>query len=256
MKWYKKARSYFRDHIFDMFPFYYHNTDTYKDPDGKGILQRFLEVCGSYLDNEVMPDVDNFMDCLDVDISDPIFLNYIWEYFGFIPYSYGIIIQGKPLNPEDIKREIIEYKHFPYADTRLVLKYAISLYKIRGTKKFYDILGRIYGVKFELTPKVPEDPDWDYKSIKGSIYEGFHYDSYNRFDSGSKCMECLEYNLTITIPKGYMDFINSLDEKSRALVIQTYVNIINKYLPINIKPIEVSESDLTIKDSTNIIYIL
>ena len=53
----------FKDYVFKhMFPYYYKQYDTYKvlegDDKGKGILERFIDVCSEYLDKEVIPDID------------------------------------------------------------------------------------------------------------------------------------------------------------------------------------------------------
>ena len=153
-----KQFSNFKQYIFThLFPQYYHDHDTYKDDSGKGILERFIDSCSMYLDDYItgsgtndLPGLDNFLDNLDVDIMPDLFLNYLWEYFGYFPYSYGLIIQGETYSPEDIKKQLREYsKQFPRG-SRKILKYAISLYKIRGTLLFFKILGKFYGVRFEI----------------------------------------------------------------------------------------------------------
>lgn len=152
MKWFNPAKTFFRDYIFsNLFDHYYKANDTYQDSEGKGIFERFIDVCSGYFDTEVMPDIDNFMECLDVDKANPIFLNYLWEYFGFIPYAYGVLTKGEPYTEENLENWIKEDRGFPTADYRLVLRYAISLYKIRGTRRFYEILGRFYGVRSAKT---------------------------------------------------------------------------------------------------------
>lgn len=68
MKWFNPVKTFFRDYIFsNLFDHYYKSNDTYQDSEGKGIFERFIDVCSGYFDTEVMPDIDNFMECLDVD---------------------------------------------------------------------------------------------------------------------------------------------------------------------------------------------
>lgn len=146
----------FKDYVFKhMFPYYYKQYDTYKvlegDDKGKGILERFIDVCSEYLDKEVIPDIDNFMDILDIDKTPDIFLNYFWEYFDYIPYAYGVLTDNTPYTKENAEIWFNSSEGFPKANTRNILKYAIALYKIRCTDDFYNILGRFYGVKFELS---------------------------------------------------------------------------------------------------------
>ena len=40
--------------------------DTYK-VDGKGILERFLEICGNYFQEDITKDIDNILDIIDID---------------------------------------------------------------------------------------------------------------------------------------------------------------------------------------------
>lgn len=64
-----------------------------------------------------MPDIDNFMECLDVDKANPIFLNYLWEYFGFIPYAYGVLTKGEPYTEKNlenwVKEDRVSYRGLP-----------------------------------------------------------------------------------------------------------------------------------------------
>ena len=42
----------FKDYIFkNLLPFYYQHNDTYKDDQGKGILERFMEIGSTYFDS-------------------------------------------------------------------------------------------------------------------------------------------------------------------------------------------------------------
>ena len=218
MKWFNPAKTFFRDYIFsNLFDHYYKANDTYQDSEGKGIFERFIDVCSGYFDTEVMPDIDNFMECLDVDKANPIFLNYLWEYFGFIPYAYGVLTKGEPYTEENLENWVKEDRGFPTADCRLVLRYAISLYKIRGTRRFYEILGRFYGVTFTLT-EVDESTK---ASVAQAIGDGsVNYDTISHFDTPSAtydtetdCWECVPMILTIGIPKGQWDFMVRKDHE-------------------------------------------
>lgn len=154
----------FKDYIFNkLLPRYFKDKDTYKDQNNKGILERFMEVCSEYLDTDIMadtevddpvlltnqPGLDNIIKLIDPDVTPELFLNYLWEFLGEIPYGYGLLINGTEYNPKDYSAWLSK-KPFPVADSRRLLKYAISLYKIRGTEKFYNILGKFYGVDIYL----------------------------------------------------------------------------------------------------------
>lgn len=295
MKWFNKPKTFFRDYVFNrLFDHYYKAKDTYQDSEGKGILERFIEVCSGYLDNEIIPDIDNFIYCLDVDKSNPIFLNYLWEYFGFIPYSYGVITKGEPYTEENLERWIKEDRGFPTADCRAILKYAISLYKIRGTKKFYEILGKFYGISIDLT-EADEDTkrellgDIRDGSVKYDIYSHFD-ENYSTFDTETDCWECVPMILTLGIPKGKWDYMLAQDQKiqddllevwkrenptateeeiesQKELIIEDHpsdytdrskkalIDIINKYLPVNVRYFE-TDSIVTIFQETTTILII
>ena len=150
------SRFKFKEWLFkNFFPYYYKENDTYKDEQGKGILERFVEVCSEYFDDNVTPDIDKLLDQIDPDTAEGIFLNYIWEYFSYLPFAWGVLIGNeedwKLFGKDQISRWMNTIKNFPKADARKMLKYAISLYKIRGTEAFYQILGRFYNVQFTIT---------------------------------------------------------------------------------------------------------
>lgn len=151
----------FKEWVFkNLFPYYYQENDTYHDSSGKGILQRFIEVCSQYFDDDIIddngtqPGLDNIINLIDVDLTPELFLNYLWEFLGEIPYAYGLIIQGKTYDKDDLRGWLFNNTDFPQADPRKLLKYAISLYKIRGTEQFYDVLGHFYGFNIELVETV------------------------------------------------------------------------------------------------------
>lgn len=296
MKWFNPAKRFFRDYIFsNLFDHYYKANDTYQDSEGKGIFERFIDVCSGYFDTEVMPDIDNFMECLDVDKANPIFLNYLWEYFGFIPYAYGVLTKGEPYTEENLENWVKEDRGFPTADFRLVLRYAISLYKIRGTQGFYEILGRFYGVTFTLT----EVDEGTKQAVAQAIGDGsVNYDTISHFDTPSAtydtetdCWECVPMILTIGIPKGQWDFMLKRDKEIQEQLLEewklmnpdateeeiqaakeqiesehpsdysdkvreTLVNIVNKYLPVNVKYFEPKDSSVVFEQTSVVIYIV
>lgn len=245
-----KSFKSFKQWVFpNLFPAYYKDYDTYKDKNGKGILERFIEVCSNYLDTDIIPDIDNFMDILDVDVTPDIFLNYFWEYFDYIPYAYGVLVKGVPFTKENVASWLNTPDGFPKADTRSILKYAVSLYKIRCTQDFYTILGRFYGVRFELEEILFEDgysnkpsnnPGINYRLI-GAVFEGVvsiysgeneYYGDWKGLYPYGNCTSCTTIKANIYIPKGMYDAIQgNIDNVKNA-----FVNLLNKYIPVNVKP--------------------
>lgn len=295
MNWFKPIKNFFQDYIFNSLPSYYQNNDTYIDSEGKGILERFIGVCSEYLDKEVMPDIDNFMDCLDVDISNPIFLNYLWEYFGFFPYAYGVITYGKPYTEENLKQWLKEDRGYPLVDSRKLLKYAISLYKIRGTKLFYEVLGKFYGVTFNLSEVEEKVTKFSKNPLDGGsvIYDSASYfDTDNtKFDTKTDCWECVPMVLTIGISEGQWIFFSEKDKEIQEELLEEWkgknpgatedeindmkeqisvehpsdytdkvksalVNIVNKYLPVNVKIFDPKDSSTVIFNKTAAVLIL
>ena len=66
----------FKEWVFkNLLPFYYQEKDTYPDALGKGILQRFMEVCSGYFDTELLEDqgtqqgLDNILNLIDPEIT-------------------------------------------------------------------------------------------------------------------------------------------------------------------------------------------
>lgn len=245
-----KSFKSFKQWVFpNLFPAYYKDYDTYKDKNGKGILERFIEVCSNYLDTDIIPDIDNFMDILDVDVTSDIFLNYFWEYFDYIPYAYGVLVKGVPFTKENVASWLNTPDGFPKADTRSILKYAVSLYKIRCTQDFYTILGRFYGVRFELEEILSEDgysnkssnnPGINYRLI-GAVFEDVvstysgeneYYGDWKGLYPYGDCTSCITIKANIYIPKGMYDAIqDNIDNVKNA-----FVNLLNKYIPVNVKP--------------------
>lgn len=245
-----KSFKSFKQWVFpNLFPAYYKDYDTYKDKNGKGILERFIEVCSNYLDTDIIPDIDNFMDILDVDVTPDIFLNYFWEYFDYIPYAYGVLVKGTPFTKENVASWLNTPDGFPKADTRSILKYAVSLYKIRCTQDFYTILGRFYGVRFELeeilfgdgySNKPSNNPGINYRLI-GAVFgdvvstysgENEYYGDWKGLYPYGDCTSCTTIKANIYIPKGMYDAIqDNIDNVKNA-----FVNLLNKYIPVNVKP--------------------
>lgn len=243
-----------KEYIYNhLLPPYIRFQDTYPDNSGKGILERFLDICTEYLGN-TFSDIDNYLDLIDLDKTPDTFLNIFWEYFGYIPYAYTTLYnQGSP-DPEDVNAAL---RIFPHADSRNILKYAIALYKIRGTQKFYNVLGRFYGVEFKVTPLYggegqEEDPLKDItdliytiqprqvnKPIVISTYQDIS--SWYNSQSGIGCVKggyyygdcdsCVSLLAEVTIPG---DIYTELQAQNRLEEVQdSFTKLINRYLPIN-----------------------
>lgn len=248
----------FKQYVFrNLFPYYYRDYDTYKDQEGKGILERFIEICSEYLDNNIVPDIDNILDIIDIDKCQELYLNYIWEFLGEPPYANAY-----------------ENNTFPNPPSREVLKYAISLYKIRGTDLFYKVLGRLYdtNITIEVQPgKDDKKPDSDGIVRDRLYYKGegdnnqilIWYGQYLTYPYG-KCGGCVHVKISFDLPYdtiiGYMEKYGwvynngklytdstmketvSSDTLSKLPEAQYMLKVIKKYLPVNISTKKLSSS--------------
>lgn len=238
------------------FPQYYKENDSYKDKEGRGLLERLVTTCTEYLDSDIVgttnfPGLDEFINLIDVDKTPEIFLNYLWEYLGEIPYAWGVLTNGQPYTKENLEKWLSSPKGYPKADPRTVLKYAISLYKIRGTKKFYQILGSLYGVEIDLIDHdrhssiLGED---FVKAVYGDTYVTYASDSnpegitsqyplYKYEDPGnapdqSSCNECVYLEVYIKVPSEVYDEWIGSGLVSLSNVKLAFQRIVEKYMPI------------------------
>ena len=237
----------FKDNIFTrFFSKRFHGEDPYKDITGKGILQRFLEIGAEYLDDEIIPTIDNYLDIIDVDKAPDQYINILWEYFGYIPYAYGVINVGKPFTKADLATWV--NNSFPMVDYRNLLKYAISLYKIRCTEKFYTVLGKFYNIEIHLEES-PAQQDTNPTRYDDRAY----YDTDRDYDQSRDCLECVEMIATITISESVYQYLE--DNNQLTIAAEALILILNKYIPINVKPLTPSTLSLISDPNLNKLYI-
>lgn len=214
--------------LIEYLPFYYKDSDTYKDSDGKGILEKFLEICGTYFQDNIKKSIDNTLEhCLKVDKDiDDTYLNYIWESFGKFPFA----------KPDS--KSILKLSKEQKVD---LIKYVISLYKIRGSRKFYEIIFRLYSNKdnlLELKNIEETSPDYIEDFRDGYISRDnidstdvWPYFDMSTFDSNEKFDEYREISL-----HGKVDFyvnINPLISTNMKEVWSAIKNLIDTHLPFH-----------------------
>nr|DAE96669.1 MAG TPA: hypothetical protein [Caudoviricetes sp.] len=214
--------------LIEYLPFYYKDSDTYKDSNGKGILEKFLEICGTYFQDNIKKSIDNTLEhCLKVDKDiDDVYLNYIWESFGKFPFA----------KPDS--KSIFNLSKEQKID---LIRYVISLYKIRGSRKFYEIIFRLYSNKdnlLELKNIEETSPDYLSDFRDGSISRDntdstdlWPYFDMSNFDSTENFDEYREISL-----HGQVDFyvsINPLISTNMKEVWNIIKNLIDTYLPFH-----------------------
>ena len=113
-------------HLIDYLPFYYKYKDTYKDGNGQGILEKLLEICGTYFQDNIKSEIDTSLEILDIASTSKYYLNLIWEMLGQMPFA-RISTEPGPLS-------------LSLDQQRNLIKYTNTLLKIRGTEKFFKVM--------------------------------------------------------------------------------------------------------------------
>ena len=183
--------------LIDLLPYYYKGADTYKNKDGKGIFERYLEIFGNYFEDHIVEDTSTITDIIDIENCDEIYLNHLWEFLGQMPFAQGpqvdiekwkVYFNGFNLKDESNWKEACNIPTNSSTDfnqdsdtIRALIKYSISLFKIRGTKQFFEILFRIYGLSCEIgepTLEIFGDIDNVDYAGKDADYAGIHSEEH------------------------------------------------------------------------------
>jgi hypothetical protein len=114
----------FVDYLWDLFPSYYTDKDSYKNENGKGLLERFIRAHGEELDEKIVPAIANFLDVLNPETENS-------KYIPHIAYQLG--------SPSNIFNTPSKYKD--------LLNKVIGIYKRKGTKQSYEDAFRLVGIK-------------------------------------------------------------------------------------------------------------
>ena len=186
----------FKDYIFGLLPHYFKASDSYKDSYGKGLLERFLESLGQEWDDNLLVKLEDTINLYDVDLVNDDFLTLIAEKLG---------------SPPDIT------ENDRYQD---ILRYIVSIYKIKGTKEALIVYFDIAGYYINIIEQNLDD----------SIYGFFNYDSGVPYDKN--CQLCTPIDITFiskehdaTNPSlTYIDQ-DTLDRLNKALAFNLPVNV-------------------------------
>jgi len=200
--------------LYNKLPYYFIEQDTYKDSNGNGLLNRYLNLFGGYIKDEILPSIENYLDIIQSTITDE-------KYVTTISATLG--------NPPDIFKTVNEYRN--------LLSHIVSIYKIKGTIKgyqvFFGILGydvTIYEVPL-LTSQVIDQYGDRYDDNINAIYDtgdiNFTYDQ-------SIVEYCSEYDLTLTaIHTGSTPTQDLIDRIKIAILFNEPVNAKLRNLVIN-----------------------
>lgn len=225
----------FAKFIFERLPVYFKINDTYKNRNGEGLLERYLSNFGYELDFEVMPQINCYLNIIDATVAPASFLKHIADVLG---------------NPPDVFNSEQIYRN--------LLAYIVSINKIKGTRKSYELFFSILGFDIEIEEIEPVD------------LENF-YDNGGQYDSGiiydiNKCEPCSYYDITF-YPKNLQDIELTPDTLRRLKVAIQYNEPINAKLrkltfgikvedsiPINIVEQETHKEEQVLRYDYNNLY--
>lgn len=155
----------FQTFFFDKLPLYFLQNDTYKDQNGRGLLERYLEIFGLELENKIKPLADDYLDIIDPSTVTA-------KHLSHLAYSLG--------NPPDM------FQNNPTQYAKL-LQHVVSIYKIKGTAQSYKLFFSLMGFNVSII----EHPE----PVPTLFDDVFILDDGFKFDMG--CPTCSDYSLVI-----------------------------------------------------------
>lgn len=196
----------FKEFIRSLIPGYLIEKDSYKDSQGEGLFERYLVMFGEYLDDDVLVKIDSYLDITDPQICEERFLEHISDVLG---------------NPPDVFNDIEIYRN--------LLSYIVSIYKIKGTKRAYELFFSLMGfaIEIEELPVLNIGSNYDQDSQYDVNPEDNLYDqnicqpcSYYiiRFYYVNDANEVLSLT-TLGLLRAAIDFNEPINAKLKALVI-------------------------------------
>ena len=54
--------------LINQLPFYFKEADTYKNSNGEGLLERYLQIFGKYLEDDLKPSIESMREYISVDV--------------------------------------------------------------------------------------------------------------------------------------------------------------------------------------------
>lgn len=192
----------FTNWIWNLFPEYHHQQDSYKDGNGQGLLERYIKNYGQELDQNFIPFIENLLDLIDATKADA-------KYLPYLAFTLG--------NPISIDNDIATY--------RRILQYAVALYKIKGTEKSYQLLFNLIGVDVQILEEMPQGA---LRYDSGHFYDENPLQHYDQ-----SCENCSYY--TIAYGSVYDTTTPILINTIPQDLVDKFANIICFLQPINAK---------------------
>lgn len=142
-----------------LFPEYININDSYKNVDGKGIVERVLQVCGDELDENTIVFINEFFNNLQPLLANNTLLPHLAYTMGSPPFK-------------DLDEDQFRY----------LIQRAATIYKWKGTTNSYLALFLLLGLYVTLVVDWPEDILYDEETLYD---DGALYDTY--------CINCIPY---------------------------------------------------------------
>lgn len=211
----------FKTKIFNLFSPYDHTADINKDSENKGTNQRYNEVIGGYIDEELLKKIDNLVENnLLPDVA----------YERFIPYL------EQRLGVSVIMGNTMEWR-------RRVLSHILHWYQIRGTIKAYTLMLSMLGFEsIEITEDIHTN----------SLDSAVTFDDPERVFDMSKCNRCVFYDIKF---KGAVQITPELNKAIDSIIkFNEPINARRRTIRYNDKPLITKIISVWIDDNGDLIY--
>lgn len=211
----------FKTKIFNLFSPYDHTADINKDSEHKGTNQRYNEVVGGYIDEELLKKIDNLVENnLLPDVA----------YERFIPYL------EQRLGVSVIMGNTMEWR-------RRVLAHILHWYQIRGTIKAYTLMLSMLGFEsIEITEDMRTN----------SLDSVLTFDDPDRVFDMSKCNRCVFYDIKF---KGTVQITPELNKAIDSIIkFNEPINARRRTIRYNDKPLITKIISVWIDDNGDLIY--
>lgn len=167
---------FFKNWLFKQLPGYFKNEDTNKDINKEGTLERYLRNFGQELDDGIYPYIKDFLNLFDT-------LKCQEDLLPHLSFVLGL--------PPNIDNTAATY--------RKVLEFAVAVYKIKGTKRSYEVLFNLMGLSIQIVedpaapkvlydldvPVIYDNPTGPYQYDKTCSYCGTYTIAYNNGSNSS-----------------------------------------------------------------------
>lgn len=169
-----------KEYVKNKLPNYIIDNDSYKDINGKGFVERYLEIFGAELDDEYLPELEGIINQKNPQLTNADFLDYIAGQLGDLP---------------NISKDTAHYRN--------ILSFIVSIWAIKGTIKSYKSILYSLGLYNTTITEIPlVTVAYDDPAVSYDAAELFQYDT--------SCQTCSEYIINTTGPTLTVDIYQQL----------------------------------------------